>query len=261
MEKTTRQYGRGSDMSCASLKEENISPFVRRAVSAPRSNEFVGTQVKNASSFKKRSPEREGRKNQRRESSRARLSLFLSLLSVRRARTCDHHVSVPASFLSYRPHVLFVLSLHDSNPLVAFLVGIEKFDDFNHFFRSPLSLFVSPYRVDPAICEKREADAPPLLLPFGRSSCEERESAHTTARWKGEEKFLKCFSWNERTFELVFFFSKFSILVQNESHKNKRKGEKSRALFEKEEETKTEKRVVVGRFFPPRTTHQSASRT
>jgi hypothetical protein len=171
MEKTTRQYGRGSDMSCASLKEENISPFVRRAVSAPRSNEFVGTQVKNASSFKKRSPEREGRKNQRRESSRARLSL----LSVRRARTCDHHVSVPASFLSYRPHVLFVVSLHDSNPLVAFLVGIEKFDDFNHR-RSPLSLFVSPYRVDPAMYEKREADAPPLLLPFGRS-CEERESA------------------------------------------------------------------------------------
>ena len=78
-----------------------------------------------------------------------------------------------------------------------------------------------------------------------------RESAHTTARWKGEEKFLKCFSWNERTFELVFFFSKFSILVQNESHKNKRKGEKSRALFEKEEETKTEKRVVVGRFSSP----------
>ena len=215
MEKTTRQYGRGSDMSCASLKEENISPFVRRAVSAPRSNEFVGTQVKNASSFKKRSPEREGRKNQRRESSRARLSLFLSLLSVRRARTCDHHVSVPASFLSYRPHVLFVLSLHDSNPLVAFLVGIEKFDDFNHFFRSPLSLFVSPYRVDPAICEKREADAPPLLLPFGRSSCEERESAHTTARWKGEEKFLKCFSWNERTNERTFFLNELVFFFQS----------------------------------------------
>ena len=46
--KTTRQYGRGSDMSCASLKEEKISrkkkkSFARRAVSAPRPNEFVGT--------------------------------------------------------------------------------------------------------------------------------------------------------------------------------------------------------------------------
>jgi hypothetical protein len=43
MKKTTRQYGRGSDMSCASLKEENISrkkkkSIARRAVSAPRSN-------------------------------------------------------------------------------------------------------------------------------------------------------------------------------------------------------------------------------
>ena len=104
MKKTTRQYGRGSDMSCASLKEENISRKKRSPLHDAPSPPPDRTICRHPSPqgkrllVQKRSPEREGRKNQRQESSRARFSLSLSLYSA-----CGARVPVITTSPSLRP--------------------------------------------------------------------------------------------------------------------------------------------------------------
>ena len=78
-----------------------------------------------------------------------------------------------------------------------------------------------------------------------------KERAHTTARWKGEEKFLKCFSWNERTFELVFFFSKVFDAERIAQQEERR--EKQHSLKKKRQKQKR----VVGRHERDDTTNIS----
>ena len=86
-----------------------------------------------------------------------------------------------------------------------------------------------------------------------------KERAHTPQRdGKERRKFLSVFLGTNELFELVFFFSKFSIYRTNRT-KTRGKERKAEHSLKKKKRQKRKKRVVVGRFFPPRTTHQSVT--
>ena len=246
MKKTTRQYGRGSDMSCASLKEENISPFVRRAVSAPRSNEFVGTQVKTPPRLKKDRPSARDEKTNAKKV-RERVSLSLSSACGARVPVITTSPSLRPSSPTGRTSCSFCLctirirsspsSSESRSSMTSTIVALRS--------RSSFLLASTPRYTKRerqtrllSFCLSRRSRSSERARLVGRS-CEERESA--PARWKGEEKFLKCFSWNERTFELVFFFFQSFRYRTNRTTRGK---ERKAALFEKEE-TKTK----AGRTF------------